>query len=413
VSAPRQNGKTIGVEVWSLYKMVVMGRRVLHTAHLAAAARKTFNRYKAAFTNPAFPELRDMVVSLRSANGQEGIWLSNGGSIEFASRTRGSGRSYSIDDLVLDEAQELTQDQLDALMLTMRASPSGNQQIIYLGTPPGPNAPGEVFAALRRKALTGRPRRLAWSEWSVDEVGDVSDRARWVATNPALGARISVMGMADDLVRSTPESFARECLGWWRPAVASQAVFSKDQWLGLRTAEPPAGGLLGWGVDMPPSRAAISVAAALRPAAGPVHLELAEYRSAASGVGWAAEWLAARWPKSVAVVIDAQSPAAVLIPELEARKVKVLVTNAGMFARACGMLHDAVRAGAVTAIAQPPLDRAALAAGKRPIGAAGGWGWQRLGEVDVSPLVAATLAYYGVMTSRRRPGRRTRVVTRR
>jgi hypothetical protein len=393
--------------------MTVMGRRILHTAHLAAATRKTFNRYKAAFTNPAFPELRDMVVSLRSANGQEGIWLSNGGSLEFTTRTRGSGRSYSIDDLVLDEAQELTQDQLDALMLTMRASPSGNQQIIYLGTPPGPSAPGEVFTALRNKALKGRPRRLAWSEWSVDEVGDVSDRARWAATNPALGTRISVMGMADDLVRSTPESFARECLGWWRPAAGSQAVFSTNDWAPLATAEPPMAGIVAFGVDMPPSRTSVSIVAALRPATGPVHLEVAEYRSATSGAAWVAEWIAERWPATVAVVIDAQSPAAALIPELLERRVQVTVTSTGMFTRACGMLHDAVKAAAVTHYAQPALDRAAVSAAKRDIGAGGGWGWQRRGETDISPLVAGTLAYYGVMTSKRRPGRRTRVVTRR
>ena len=83
-----------------------------------------------------FPELNALVKEVRRTNGQEAIVLKNGGSVEFVARTKGSGRGYSVDVLVIDEAQELTEDQLAAMLPTISAS--SNPQILYTGTPPGP-----------------------------------------------------------------------------------------------------------------------------------------------------------------------------------------------------------------------------------------------------------------------------------
>ena len=79
---------------------------------------------------------------------------------------------------------------------------------------------------------------------------------------------------------------------------------------------------------------------------GTAHIELAEYRDTKRhGTAWAADWIAQRWSKTAAVVIDAQSPAMVLLPELKSRGVKVMVNTTNGMGRACGRVLDMLTAG--------------------------------------------------------------------
>ena len=84
LSVPRQNGKNAVLEMVELYKMVIQGRKILHTAHEVKTARKAFTRIAGFFENErAFPELAEMLKSIRRTNGQEAIELNNGASVEF------------------------------------------------------------------------------------------------------------------------------------------------------------------------------------------------------------------------------------------------------------------------------------------------------------------------------------------
>ena len=53
-----------------------------------------------------------------------------------------------------------------------------------------PRRRGHCVPRLRKRALDGEAKKAAWFEFSVPEIGDVKDPARWAATNPALGRRI-------------------------------------------------------------------------------------------------------------------------------------------------------------------------------------------------------------------------------
>ena len=65
------------------------------------------------FDNPrTYPKLHARTTIIRKANGQEAIVLDNGGSFELVARSRGSGRGFSVDVLVLDEAQELFEEEM-------------------------------------------------------------------------------------------------------------------------------------------------------------------------------------------------------------------------------------------------------------------------------------------------------------
>jgi hypothetical protein len=114
----------------------------------------------------------------------------------------------------------------------------------------------------------------------------------------------------------------------------------------------------------------------------------------------AVEWLVERADRKIPVVIDSYSPAASMVPMLQARKVNVVVTTATDMAKACGGFFDDTMAGRLTHADQPQLTEALAGARKRKIGEAGGWGWDRKdASVNIAPLVAATLALYGATSA--------------
>ena len=422
ISVPRQNGKNAIIEVRELYGMVVLGEKFLHTAHEMKTTRKAFLRLKRYFgekpddPRALYPELNAMVVEVRKTNGQEMILLTNGGSIEFVARSRGSGRGFTVDVLVIDEAQELTDEQFEALQSTISSAPLGNPQTLFAGTPPPPGSPGEVFARVRAAALEDKAPRLSWHEWSYAGAVDKNinrDRTWWEKTNPSLGRRLNVETLEDELGLSD-EGFARERLGRWPANAVKSVVIDKAAWKAAGTNAPRVGGTKSFAVDMSPDRSMIAIAACVKYDDGTAHVELARHESTSLGTGWVVPYLKERWPDTAAIVIDEQSPAKVLVPDLVAAKVKVTVTNADGMSAACGRLFDAVKSRRVTHYDHPtqkPLDDALANAKKRAIGMAGGWGWDRKDPtIDITPLVAATLALHGAMTSKRRPGRSVRVL---
>src|SRR5699024_4892345 len=97
------------------------------------------------------------------ATGRECIEFYVGGRIDFRTRSSTGGLGESSDLLVIDEAQEYTDDQRSALMYTVAASP--NPQTICTGTPPTPISSGTVFTKLRENALYGASEDTGWAEW--------------------------------------------------------------------------------------------------------------------------------------------------------------------------------------------------------------------------------------------------------
>lgn len=415
LSVPRQNGKNAVLEVRELYGMVALGERFLHTAHEVKTARKAFTRLASFFENERkYPELAALVKEVRRTNGQEAIVLTNGGSVEFIARSKGSGRGYTVDTIVCDEAQDLTDEQFEALKPTNSSAPSGNPQVLYTGTPPGPSSPGEVFKRIRAAGVEGKDRRLAWHEWSVDGLVDIRDRGLWAATNPALGGRLNVTAVEDELPPTMSEDgFARERLGRWAGVESLARVVDAATWDDRKVARDavPTEGPVAYAVEMSPDRTRVAVAVCRRPVEGPPHVEVARHHTAGVPTAELVEWLVERWPRAVAVVIDGNSPAMSLVPELARQHVRVTVTGPADMGKACGLFVDAVRDGQVTHFDQAPLNTALSTARKRDIGMGGAWGWdRRRPDNDITPLVAVTLALFGALTSKRRPGRKSRVL---
>lgn len=396
-ACPRQNGKNGIVEVRELYGMVALAERILHTAHEVKTARKAFARLLEFFDNPRqYPELAEMVREIRRTNGQEAIVLHNGGSVEFIARSRGSGRGFSVDVLVCDEAQELSEDAYAALRPTIAAS--ANPQVLLLGTPPPPGADGEVFRRFRASALTGTDDRLCWDEWScpddLSEV-DLDDRAEWAARNPALHLRLQEDTVADERAEFDPDTFARERLGWWRKAGAQNTAIDPDLWKTLIAPAPPWGSDITFALDVAPDHSTASIAAAWSVEAG-TWVQLADHRP---GVEWvadrAADLLAGYGGR---LLVEGTGTAAFLLPRLSAESV-----SRRFFADACSTLDAAVQARTLRHGNQPDLNAAVAVARWSTSGEAGQRVLSRKAS-SVSPLVAAAVALHGSGSARPRAG---------
>lgn len=96
------------------------------------------------------------------------------GEISFRTRTTTGGLGEGFDLVVIDEAQEYTDDHETALKYVV--SDSKNPQTLYCGTPPTLVSSGTVFLKLRNRALEGTSKNTMWAEWSVDDESDVHDR---------------------------------------------------------------------------------------------------------------------------------------------------------------------------------------------------------------------------------------------
>ena len=413
ISICRQVGKTftIGTMIVMLCILSEYPLKVLWTAHRSRTSDETFKFMCSLVRKPAIARYVD--GEPRRANGQQEIAFTNGSRILFGARENGFGRGFdNVDVEVFDEAQILGERALDDMIPATNAA--RNPLIIYMGTPPKPSDPSEVFTGRRRDALHGDSDDTLYVEFSADRDADPEDRSQWRKANPSYPARTSESAILRMRKNLGEDSFRREGLGIW-DETNTVSVIDPELWKNGEVAERMDGGVVSFGLDMPPDRSALAIGACMKYADGSAHVELTEYRDThRDGVAWAADWIKARWSCTACVAIDAQSPAMVLLPELKARRVPVKVVTANEMGQACGRMLDLIQAGMLRHLPdtdQPQLAKAAANVTTRPIGRIGAFGWNKtFNVIGISPLVSVTVATLGVWTTRRKPGRRQKVM---
>ncbi|MFC7380883.1 hypothetical protein [Sphaerisporangium rhizosphaerae] len=412
---PRQNGKGGIIEARELGGLFLFGEQlILHSAHEYKTAQEAFLRIRGLIEQT--PDLDKRVNRYWSANGEQGIELkksAGGGRLRFIARSRGSGRGFSGDLNILDEAQALTAEQMAALLPTMSARP--NPQIWFFGTPP--DDPAAWAYGLRDDGESGT-QRMAHFDWGADlDLTNADDRRRaladvdlWYACNPALGRRIQEEFVTDEAKPSgLGERFPIERLGVWPPRASDgPKVLDLATWETQADAESQVVGDVAFALDITPNRDMASIAMYGLRADGVGHVEVIDQRR---GTEWIVERLVQlkeRW-NPVAIGLDIKGPAGSLLLDLE--KAGVILPNdadqplygdlaiptAQEIGAACGQFADAVNQKMLKHIGQDRLTEAIRGAKTRPLGDAWGWG-RRISSVDISPLVAATLARWAYET---------------
>ncbi|NEG90623.1 terminase [Bifidobacterium aerophilum] len=408
VSSCRQIGKTFTLGTAMFLKCVLHpGLKVIWTAHHTRTSDETFADLCDLAKNKL---LARHVERIRRANGQQEITFRNRSRIMFGARENGFGRGlHSVDVEIFDEAQILTVRALDNMLPIVNVSP--DPLVVFLGNPPKPGDQSEVFEEKRAAAINGTDG-MVYVELAADRDADQDDREQWAKANPSYPKRTSETAILRMRNLMADDSFRREALGIWDETTASRAI-DPTAWQAA-TVEPESvdkTGLVGYALDMAPDRSSLAIGGAIRHPDGTVHVELREFRATRqNGTMWAVDHIAEHWPKTASVVIDAQSPAAALLQELKSRHVRPIVTNAQDMGRACGMFQDMLNARKLTHLPDgdsPALATAVANAVTRPIGQSGAVGWNKMGsDIDISPLVAVTLALYGTMVTKRDPNRR-------
>lgn len=404
-SVPRQNGKTGLIQARAEAGMLLYREQVIYTAHLQKTATETFEEMADFFSGQ---KLRHYLREIKTALGREQIILRSGARIKFLARTRNGGRGQHGDLLIFDEAQELDVSSQSSFLPAISASL--NPQTIYVGTPPDAASQGDVFRGIRDNALTGDTRTTAWFEFSVSEIGDVTDRTRWAATNPALGRRILLSTIEGECEQLPPDTFARERLGWWTPVASNRDAFAINAaaWDACRSPDPKPEGKTAYGVKFSADGSLVCLCGAVRPAEGPARVSLIELRPTGHGTQWLADWLNQRYERASCVVIDGRNGVDVLAEKLAGvwrMKNSVVRTSVKDVIAAVSVLTNAVNEGTVTWYEkQEALRESAVTAIKRPLG--GGWAF---GGENSAPVEAAALALWGVQTSKRDPTRKMRI----
>lgn len=407
----RQNGKGAILEARELAGAVLFGEKlILHSAHEFKTAAEAFLRIKELVDANDWLGRRLLKGSrgIRTSHGEEAFLFANGARLRFVARSRSSGRGFSGDVNILDEAQELPEAAISAMMPTMSARP--NPQMIFTGTVPEPENDSEVWTRLMRQGRKGEGSgRLGWIEWSPGEKAseiDMDDRQAWRLANPALGMRLTEEFIAEERSAMSENGFLRERLSVWETEESVETVIPLAIWDGLADPDSRAIGKVALAVDVPPGRNAAVICSMGYREDGEWHGEVVDEQA---GTDWVpariGEILRSNAEGILGIVIDPASPAGSLIPdintEIEGERVSsVTTTTSREHAQACGALYDrATRPEpGIHHLGDPILRDALKAATKRP-GPEGTWLWNRRETGGyISPIVALTLAGYGLST---------------
>jgi phage terminase large subunit-like protein len=400
MEVPRQNGKNSVLEALELYLIFLGGARlVVHSAHEQPTAEMHFARLRSLIESS--DELMEAMPrsgnrGFHTANGKERIELADGRRISFKTRTKKAGRGPSPDAIIFDEAMELDARSMGALTPSL----SARRKALLVFTSSSPRRDSEMLHRLRARAASGDGGRLFYAAWNSDHDVDHRDESNWFRCNPSLemgddvrpGKQIDAMRADLDLL--PPEEFAVEHLGIPEEPESSSTVVALDTWDALEDRASESTGRTCIALDVSPDRKWATFAEAGRRDDGLIHVETVDRRPGTSWVVSAAAGILAK-AGCDAVRIEKNGPAASLISQLAEAGVQVVEVSLLDHARATGQFIDAVHAESLRHVGQQSLRSAIAGATLRATGDAELWS-RRSSKVDITPLVAATLALGGV-----------------
>jgi hypothetical protein len=403
VCAPRQNGKGSIKEARTLGGLFLFDEQlIIDSSHEWRTAKESMRRLEALLARSPHAWKPNRTHGEESIELPPHRELKRARRVMFQTRTMAGGRGLTGDTVFLDEAMILQTAAVQALMPTLAARP--NPQVWYLGSAVDQKVHphGEVFTAVRRRALRGDSPRLCYREWSVDE--DTLDldtpkgfRAAITAANPGIGYRISEEYVRDEFEAFkdlNPRGWMAERLGIgdWPALGAAKSVFDMDRWAAC--CNPGAKAVIP---------AAVALVVAVAPDRDWSSIGIAGAHGAATLIGcWSlpgtarvadtlTQLLATRTVTGPVMLAGEQAKA--LRPDLVRAGIDHKTLNRNDMGAACAAFQIAAGRAAIIHVGQPELDLAVRNARTRMVGESEQWD-RRDPTVDDSPLVAVSGAYY-------------------
>ena len=404
---PRRNGKNEIAAIRELYGLE-NGEKMLHTAHRTTTSSSASKRLAAILNEKGYTEVvrpkagakyeKSYIYSKQF--GLERITLldEGGGSCDFRTRSSKGGLGEGFDLLVIDEAQEYTDDQESALKYVV--SDSKNPQTLFCGTPPTNVSTGTVFVKLRNKTLAGGSINTGWAEWSVENMTDPHDREAWYETNPSLGTILTERKILDEITGDDVD-FNIQRLGLWLKYNQKSAI-SKSEWAELKTAKlPKFTGPLYAGIKYGQDGKNVALSIAVRAKDGRIFVETIDCREVKAGNQWIIQFLSVADIEKV--VIDGASGQQLLADEMKEYKLKKpMLPTVKEIILANSTFEQALFHSGIAHAGQPSVEQAVGNCEKRAIGGNGGFGYKAQKEgIEIAILDSIILAYWICSTAKK------------
>jgi phage terminase large subunit-like protein len=404
LGVPRQSGKTTLLLAVMTHRCLGFGE-AQHLIFTAQTRNDALDKWRDEHV-PALERsaLARSIRTVRKSTGSEQVSFVNGSTWGIVAPTEKAGHGRTLDLAVLDEAFAHEDARLEqALKPAQITRPQPQMWIVSTAGKLGrsPYLWGKVEAG-RERAELGMTDGIAYFEWSADPDLPPDDPATWRSCMPALGHTISEAAIRADFESTALPEFRRAYLNQWVSDEHDDRPFDMDLWNGLADEHSVPADPVAFAVDVSPDRASACVAVAGLRRDGLEHVEIA---ASQGGTGWVVDRVAAmcrKWsPVGVAVVPS--HAAGALLPDLRAAEVPVVELSGTDYTKACGRFFDAVMDRELRHRGQPLLSAAVDGVRRRPLGDA--WLWSRqLASVDISPVVAVTLASWVARTVERPSG---------
>ena len=401
VGVARQNGKTTLICARIARQLIPPRQTVAYTAQDRGLAKTKWDEHVDLLMSTPFA---DRVARIDRTNHNEMLIMENGSRyLPVTPNSRKAGRSLSIDLAVVDEAHaHETMGVISAIAPTMAARPHAQ---IWLLSNAGDIRSGlwKHYTDVGRLEVDNPASTMCWFEYAADVEADVYDHQAWQDANPSLGLSGGVLetALSDGALTMDRDTFLREHLNIWTTANTITGIDAVT-WAACRRDDLMPTKPVAFGLDFTPERdrGALSVAGRSE-SEDIITIELLESGADLDRIVARTAEVANTW--NGLITIDRGSPAASAIPALEKltsdkkgnHKVRLIPLTD--LVRACGDFHDAASHARLSHRGDYRLTDAVTSATKRSVGES--WAWARRGNADITPLVASTLAYWGLVTA--------------
>ena len=407
-SVPRRNGKNEIAAIRELFGLT-KGERILHTAHRTTTSSSASKRLASLLNGLGYTEISrpkndenyEKAYTYSKQFGLERIILldEGGGSCDFRTRSSKGGLGEGFDLLVIDEAQEYTDDQESALKYVV--TDSKNPQTIFCGTPPTPVSSGTVFTKLRKNILTGQTVHSGWAEWSVENKSDPRDKDLWYETNPSLGTIFTERSVLDE-VGTDDVDFNIQRLGLWIKYNQKSAI-SKAEWTELKvSALPEFKGSLFVGIKYGHNGNHVAMSIAVKTKDKKIFVETIDCRDVKSGNTWLLRFL--QNASINKVVVDGANGQQLLADDMKECKLKApTLPSVKEIITANASFEQGLFQSNIVHMGQPSVEQVVSNCEKRAIGGNGGFGYKSFrDDIEIAILDSIILAYWACSTSKER-----------
>lgn len=411
-SVPRRNGKNEIVAIREVFGLI-NGEKILHTAHRTTTSSSASKRLASILNGMGYVEVARPKAGVKYSKayifskqfGLERIKIldEGGGSCDFRTRSSKGGLGEGFDLLVIDEAQEYTDDQESALKYVV--TDSKNPQTIFCGTPPTPVSSGTVFTKMRVAALSGATVNTGWAEWSVEKHSNPRDKELWYETNPSLGTVFTERSVTDE-IGTDDVDFNIQRLGLWIKYNQKSAI-SKSEWEELKVHKvPELIGPLHVGIKYGHDGGNVAVSVAVKTKDKKIFVETLDCREVRAGNYWIIDFLKSAHIDKV--VVDGANGQQILANEMKDARLKTPVLPAVKeIIVANSTFEQGLYQSNIVHMGQPSVEQVIGNCEKRAIGANGGFGYKSmLDNIEIAILDSIILAYWSCSNSKERKKQR-------